>query len=52
MTVEKTDIVYGEISYDSEQRHLDAAISSIDDNVAKILDENKNTAKKITTITS
>ena len=41
MTIEKSDIVYGEISYDSEQRHLDEVTKSIDNNVAMILDENE-----------
>ena len=52
MTIEKSDIVYGEISYDSEQRHLDEVAKSIDNNVAMILDENKNTTKKIASLAS
>ncbi len=52
MVVKNSGIVYGEISYADEQRHLDEVTSEIVTNADRVLDENKKSAEKITSLTS
>ena len=50
MAAKESDIVYGEISYESEQRHLDNVINEITKNVDMILDENEKSSKEISSM--
>ncbi len=50
MAAKESDIVYGEISYESEQRHLDNVIKEVTSNVDMILDENKKSSTEISSM--
>lgn len=52
MVVKNSGITYGEISYEDEQRHLDDVVDEITTNADRLLDDNKKSSEKITSLVS